>query len=228
MIAMTSSLCQEGRRRRGEPNGGARASGHRGEGGNVTRVSAVETRELFERARAGSDADQNAFFDRAARKLMPLIRLRMGRSLRSDVESRDILQAVLLKSLNRLNQVRDPAAVMGWLARIADNEIRDRADYVSRQRRDAARRVPLDEEAVEVPAVVHQALSQVILDERAKKLEAALESLPDTQREVIVLRMFEELGFAEIGRRIGKSEDASRMAFARAMAALTLRMSDDA
>jgi hypothetical protein len=59
-------------------------------------VSAVETRELFERARTGSDADQNAFFDRAARKLLPLIRLRMGRTLRSEVESRDSLQAVLL------------------------------------------------------------------------------------------------------------------------------------
>jgi RNA polymerase sigma-70 factor (ECF subfamily) len=190
-------------------------------------VSAVETRELFERARTGSDADQNAFFDRAARKLLPLIRLRMGRTLRSEVESRDILQAVLLKSLNRLDQVKDPAAVMGWLARIAENEIRDRADYGSRQRRDAARRVPLDDQAVEVPALVRQALSQVILDERAKKLELALEALPDAQREIIVLRMFEELGFVEIGRRIGKSEDASRMAFARAMAALTLGMSDD-
>jgi RNA polymerase sigma-70 factor (ECF subfamily) len=151
----------------------------------------------------------------------------MGRTLRSEVESRDILQAVLLKSLNRLDQVKDPAAVMGWLARIAENEIRDRADYGSRQRRDAARRVPLDDQAVEVPALVRQALSQVILDERAKKLELALEALPDAQREIIVLRMFEELGFVEIGRRIGKSEDASRMAFARAMAALTLGMSDD-
>ena len=33
---------------------------------------------------------------------------------------------------------------MAWLARIAENEIRDQADYHRRQRRDAARAVPLD------------------------------------------------------------------------------------
>jgi len=38
---------------------------------------------------------------------------------------------------------------MAWMARIAENEIRDRADYQDRQRRDAARRVPLEEAAEE-------------------------------------------------------------------------------
>jgi DNA-directed RNA polymerase specialized sigma24 family protein len=39
-----------------------------------------------------------------------------------------------------------------------------------------------------------------------------------------MLRKFEELGFAEIGERLGKTEDACRVAFARAMAALTVRL----
>jgi RNA polymerase sigma-70 factor (ECF subfamily) len=120
--------------------------------------------------------------------------------------------------------VQDPGAVMAWLARMAENEIRDRADYASRERRDAARRVPLDDRAEEVPAAVRQALSQVILTERARTLERALEGLTDAQREIIVLRAFEELAFADIGARLGKSEDACRVAYARAMAALTVRL----
>ena len=36
--------------------------------------------------------------------------------------------------------------------------------------------------------------------------------------------MLEELSFREIGARLDKSEDACRMAFARAMTALTLRI----
>ena len=48
--------------------------------------------------------------------------------------------------------------------------------------------------------------------------------MPDAQREIIMLRMLEELTFPEIGVRLGKSDDACRMAFARAMSALTLRM----
>jgi DNA-directed RNA polymerase specialized sigma24 family protein len=41
---------------------------------------------------------------------------------------------------------------------------------------------------------------------------------------VILLRKFEELSFAEIGERLGKSPDACRMLLARAMTALTLEM----
>lgn len=189
-------------------------------------MSEDETRRLFEEARLGEADALGAFFDRCARKLLPLIRLKMGRSLRSDLESRDILQAVLMKSFERLGQVHDPGAVMGWMARMAENEIRDRADYGSRQRRDAARRVPLDTGAAAIPAPVRQALSQAILNEQAERLARALESLPDAQREIIVLRKLEELSFHEIAVKLGKSDDACRMAFARAMAALTLKMSE--
>jgi RNA polymerase sigma-70 factor (ECF subfamily) len=186
---------------------------------------AEETRQLFERARAGSPDAVNAFYERCGRKLLPLVRLRLGRSLRVDLESRDIVQNVLCKSIGRLDQVRDPGAVMAWLARMAENEIRDQADYHGRQRRDAARRAPL-EEAADVPAPVRQALSQAILLEESARLATALESLPDGQRELIVLRRLEELSFPEIAARLGKSEDACRMAFSRAMAALTMKLGD--
>ena len=189
-------------------------------------MSEDETRRLFEEARLGEARALGAFFDRCARKLLPLIRLKMGRSLRSDLESRDILQAVLMKSFERLGQVHDPGAVMGWMARMAENEIRDRADYRSRQRRDAARRVPLDTGAAAIPAPVRQALSQAILHEQAERLARALESLPEAQREVIVLRKLEEWSFHEIAVKLGKSDDACRMAFSRAIAALTLKMSE--
>lgn len=183
----------------------------------------ADTTRLFERMRDGSGDAAAAFYERCARKLLPLIRLRMGRSLRADLESRDILQATLLKSHQRIAQVRDPAAAMGWMIRIAENEIRDQVDRHRRERRDTARRAPLDA-AIDVPAPVRQALSQAILTEEADRLERALEALPDDQRALIVMRKLEERSFAEIGSTLGKSPDACRMAFARAMTALTLAM----
>jgi RNA polymerase sigma-70 factor (ECF subfamily) len=62
----------------------------------------------------------------------------------------------------------------------------------------------------------------VVLEEEMLRLEAGLESLPEHYRQIIVLRKLEELGWAEIASRLGKSEDACRMLLARAMAALTL------
>jgi RNA polymerase sigma factor (sigma-70 family) len=186
-----------------------------------------ETVALMDRARAGSAAALDELYTRCAGKLLPLIRLRMGPSLRAELESRDVLQAVLLKSFQRIGQFdgSETGSLMAWMARIAENEIRDRADYQGRQRRDAARRVPL-EEAAELPQPVRSALTQAILNEEGRRVERGLEALTASQREIIVLRQFEELTFREIAERLAKTEDACRMMFARAMAALTLKLSE--
>ena len=170
-------------------------------------------------------------YARVGPRLLAFIRLKMGRSLRARLESRDILQATFVKSLQHLGDFEgrdsrdsgESRAFTGWLMRIAENEIRDRADFHGRQRRDAGREEDVAAHG-EVAARTRSALSRLILDERAERLEAALESLSDAHRDVILLRAFEELSFPEIGRRLGKSEDASRMLYARAMTALTLAL----
>jgi RNA polymerase sigma factor (sigma-70 family) len=84
--------------------------------------------------------------------------------------------------------------------------------------------VPIDTDAA-LAAGGRSALSQTILTEEAQQLEAAIEALTPSHREIILLRKFEERSFAEIGQRLGKSEDACRMLLARAMTALTLELS---
>jgi RNA polymerase sigma-70 factor (ECF subfamily) len=53
------------------------------------------------------------------------------------------------------------------------------------------------------------------------KLTKAIEALKPEYREVIVLTKIEGLSYGEIGDKLGKSADAVRMLFSRAMAALT-------
>jgi RNA polymerase sigma-70 factor (ECF subfamily) len=188
-------------------------------------VSSQDSTELLQHAKAGSPEALNLLYERCAGRLLGYIRLRLGPDLRARLESRDLLQAALLKSVKHLDGFRgeDARAFVAWLARIAEHEIRDAADHQHRQRRDAARELPLDDEAP-VPAMTRSALSRLLLDERAHRLETALDTLAADHREVILMRKFDELSFAEIGRRLGRSEDASRMLFARAMTALTLAL----
>lgn len=185
--------------------------------------------DLLARAKQGSDAALNLLYEQCAARLLAFIRLRLGRELRAKLESTDILQATLLKSLTHLHELKgnETGSLMAWLARIAEHEIRDRADYHHRQRREAAREVPAGDD-LPVAAEARSALSQVILDERARQLEAAIETLSPAHRDVILLRKFEELTFSEIAGRLGRSEDACRMLFARAMTALTLAMQSPA
>ena len=183
---------------------------------------------LLRRAKGGSPEAINALFERCAGKLLALIRLRMGRSLRAHLESQDILQASLLKAFERIEQFErgNIASLMAWLGRIAENEIRDQADYHGRQRRDAARLVPLEGKLDGVADQVHSLASEVVLNESMERLERALEALDDHHREIIILRKLEELSFREIGERLGKSPDACRMLLARALTALTLRTNE--
>lgn len=173
----------------------------------------------------GSNRALDRLYERCTPRLLSYIRLKLGRSLRERLESRDILQATLLKSFQHLGDFRgsDGPSMMAWLARIADREIVDRADYHSRQRRDAGRESPIDDHP-ELTARVRSVLSQMIVDEHADGLEAAIDALSDAHRQIILLRKFEDLSFKEIGQRLGKSEDACRMLLARAMTALTLKL----
>ncbi len=188
----------------------------------------AESTILLRSAKAGSNEAMSALLERCAGKLLALIRLRLGPSLRAHLESQDVLQASLMKAFQRIDQFEqsDANSLIAWLARIAENEIRDQADYHRRQRRDAARVVTVEGGLDGLANQVRSLLSGVVLGEAMEQLEQALETLDEQYREIIVLRKLEELSFKEIGKRLGKSPDACRMLLARALTALTLKMSD--
>jgi RNA polymerase sigma-70 factor (ECF subfamily) len=182
---------------------------------------------VLRQALAGSDAALDTLYARFGPRLLSFIRLKMGRSLRARLESRDILQATFLKSFEHLDDFDglNGRSLLGWMMRIAEHEIHDRADFHTRQQRDARREDDMGDHP-DIVARTRSALSRLILNERAERVEHALASLTEPHRQVILLRSFEELSFPEIAGRLGKSEDASRMLFARAMTALTLALSN--
>lgn len=191
-------------------------------------MSQPDSAALVERARSGSAEALNELYARYARRLLGLIRVRMGQQLRGRVDSGDILQATLLRSFERIGQFQGEAGAsfMSWLARIAENEIRDVADFHRRRRRAAMAAVPLDAAEQAVTNHMRTALSQLIADEEAAGVEAALCGLEEAHREVILLRKFEELSWADVAARMGRSQDACRMLFTRAMVALTFRLKE--
>jgi RNA polymerase sigma-70 factor (ECF subfamily) len=62
--------------------------------------------------------------------------------------------------------------------------------------------------------------SEALQQERIELLFQALAKLPEDQRTAITLRNFEELDFAEIGRRLHRSPEAARKLWARAIESL--------
>jgi RNA polymerase sigma-70 factor (ECF subfamily) len=185
---------------------------------------------LLLEARGGSEQALNSLFEQCGERLLSLIRLRMGPKLRSRMESEDLLNATLLRAFRSFDslEARNTPALMAWLGRIAESEIRDQADRLNAQRRDAAKEVALDTGMGELAARLRSQTSRLVLSESRAKLERAIGQLPDEYREIVLLRHYEELGYKEIGACLGKSPDACRMLLARAMTALTLKMREPA
>ena len=187
-----------------------------------------ETEDLLRRAREGSREAFGLLLGGCGERLLTLIRLRLGPNLRQRVDSRDVLQATLLKALVHIDGFRGERreSLMAWLARIAQNEIRDLAAFHGRQRRQVDQTVALGGtlELDRLAADLRSETSRIALDERSAQLLAALEALSPEHREVILLRQLEELPFAEIAGRMGRSPDACRMLLARAMATLTISL----
>jgi RNA polymerase sigma-70 factor (ECF subfamily) len=187
-----------------------------------------ESSRLLRRAKGGSGEALNALFEECGEPVLAYIRLRLGARLRGQLESGDILQSTLFKAFENIEQFEGSStkSLLGWLVSIARNQIRDEVAYHQAQRRDAARTVPISGELEKIAAEIRSEVSRIHGKEKTRRLERALESLKVEHFEVILLRKYEELTFPEIGERLGKSADACRMLYARAMTALTRKIQE--
>lgn len=174
--------------------------------------------DLVERIRGG-DREAFADLDRRYRdRLLLTIRCRLGAGLRARVQSEDVLHSVVRQALTDLRdfEPRGSGSLEHWLHVCVLNKIRGMADYHGAQKRAGDR--PLSDTLADViaspgPPSYHDS-------ERFDRLEQALERLPETMREVVLLRRIEGLDNTATAQQIGKSEAATAQIHARAMARL--------
>ena len=125
-------------------------------------------------------------------------------------DAEDLAQETLLEAWRNVHKLRDPAGAERWLAAIARNVC---YRWARRQGRVGASQASMDS-APPIPA----GLDLEVELERAELgdlLDRALALLPPDTREVLVRRYVHESSHAEIGARLGISEDAVSMRLSR-------------
>ena len=178
------------------------------------------SRELVRRIQAGEEAAWTELYGAYRDELLFLVRARLGPRLRSALQSEDIVQSVALEAFQALPRFesRGPGSLRRFLHTLVLNKIRDRADTYSAAKR--AGGVPLTDAHAETIAAPEE--RSPYADPGYERLEKALAALPDDMREVILLRRVEELSSQETAVRMGKSDDAARKLYSRALARLAL------
>jgi RNA polymerase sigma factor (sigma-70 family) len=120
----------------------------------------------------------------------------------------------------------DTAAVGTWLFMRARGQVRDRYRAITHQRSIATLQfVPLESPAPEDDAPERQyadeqaddPLECLELKESQTRLTAALKTLSAHERTIITLFYFDELSLEDIGRKIGRTDEAARQAKFRAL-----------
>jgi RNA polymerase sigma-70 factor (ECF subfamily) len=153
------------------------------------------------------------------------VRRRLGRLLRREHDTEDIVQGMLLQALRASPRflVSDRDKLRGLLVRMVENALRVQADRQLAQRRDIRREVQMQSGPDDSVLDLDPSASATDPARAAERSETrdwvrlALELLDHDDRTVVYMRDYEDLTFAEIGQRLGLAEDAVRMRHRRAM-----------
>ncbi len=124
----------------------------------------------------------------------------------------DLTSQVFLKALDKFDSYDETrGAFIAWAYRIARNVLIDH--YRST-------RPALDIEDVWDLQSDADVVRDAEARERIEKLRPYLTALPKEQRELLLLRLWDGLSYAEISEIVGKSEDACKMSYSRIIAKL--------
>ncbi|MCR9247471.1 MAG: RNA polymerase sigma factor [bacterium] len=158
------------------------------------------------------------------------VRRKLSKLLRRDGETQDFVQEAVLEVLREGPKfaLENRDGFRSLLARIVENNLRDRYRHLFRECRDIRRQraIPSDSVLVLDDAVrrVTEPPANAERGEREAWMNLAVEMLAPGDREVVRLRVWEGQQFAEIGRTLGLGEDAARKRYGRALPRLARKL----
>lgn len=191
-----------------------------------------ETVELVRQYQGGDDEALNQLFARYYDRVLRIVRIRMGRRLRSKMDSMDIVQNTFGAAMASIDdfEMREPGSLIQWLSKIAENQLRGAADYIGAHKRDSRLEIALagikssmrsGEFQYEPEARVISPLEKLSRAELRDILDECVEELPEDYREVILLRNFAGCSWDVITEEMGRvTARATAMLHARARVAL--------
>jgi RNA polymerase sigma-70 factor, ECF subfamily len=196
-------------------------------------VSAIDTDPvgLLKDARQGRPDALGRLLELYRGYLRLLLRLQIGRKLRSKIDDSDLIQETLLEAHRQFTRFRGESEgeLVNWLREILAGSLAQTIRrYYKTQRRDLRRE---QEMAAALDASSQGMIKNLVAPrsspsaaaikrEHSVLLASALEKLPESYREVIILAHLEGLTFPEVARRMDRTLDSVKNLWARALAKL--------
>jgi len=183
--------------------------------------------EVVRRVVDGDEAAASILFDRHAAALRASVRRHLPAALRAKVGESDVVQEAWLAAYLSLPGFEDRGdrSFVKWLQRILEHKVNDEIRrHAGVAKRDARREERLATGAAVADAGQASPSAEVASIERSAALRAAIDDLPSDQAAVVRWVHQEGLTLTEAGARMGRSADAARKLYGRALVRLGGRL----
>lgn len=202
---------------------------------------AENTAELLKNVKDGDSQAVERLLARHRDSLHRMIQMRLDQRIKQRIDVSDVVQDVLIEANRRLRDyLEHPVMAFHlWIRQIA----KDRLIDAHRRHRVSAKRSIDREQGMGVHGAIDQSSFELVgqlIDpqmtpaaaanqrELAAHVEAAIARLGDTDREIILMRHYEQLNNSEIASTLGLSEPAASMRYLRAIRRLRELLDKDA
>jgi RNA polymerase sigma-70 factor (ECF subfamily) len=177
-------------------------------------------------ARAGSDTAVGQILEACRGYLLLIAQRELDPALRTKGGASDLVQQTMLDACRDFGRFQgtSEAELLAWLRRLLLNNLTDFArQYRETDKRQLGREVSLDAGASgerpgrEVAAPIPSPSRVAMNLEQAEAVQRALQRLPEEYRQVILLRLQDDRPFEEIGQVLGRTANAARKLWTRAV-----------
>jgi RNA polymerase sigma-70 factor (ECF subfamily) len=194
-------------------------------GGRIPPPDPANEESLLARVGAGDRAALEELLALHRPLMRRVAEVRMDAALRGRLDPSDVVQEAQLEVARRMDDFleRRPMPFVLWLRQTTlENLLRLRRRHLSAECRSVARELPLPEGSsvflaklalAEDPA----ALQSLVARELAERVSAAVAELPDADREVLLLRCYEELTNQESAAVLGIDPNTCSQRFGRSI-----------
>ena len=183
----------------------------------------ADVERLIQLARGGHGAALDELIATWRTYLFHLADSELTADLRAKMGASDLVQNACLDIHQRFDDFQGNTAAEWrvWLRRMLIHDLQDaRRRYLDTAKRDVRREQPLVSDSgspIEILDYARSPRASMIAVEESAALREGLARLPLEYREVLRLRNWDCLPFAEIGRQMNRSEEAARKVWARAV-----------
>ncbi len=199
---------------------------------------ADKTEQLLKGAATGDPEAVNQLMDRHRQALQKMIALRMDRGMAGRVDASDVVQDVLIEAHQRLKDyLANPRMPFHlWLRHLAKDRMIDLYRRHHAQRRDVDREQLLkqpagpDRSSFDLASQLRDEgltpAAAAIKGELERQFWKAIDTLDESDREIILMRHAEHLDNAEVATVFGISPSAAGMRYLRAIRRLRAQLGE--